>query len=180
MPTMAWAQASSARLPWGNVMGMRVLGLAAAALACGLVFATSPAMAADYAPPPVYTPPPQPVYVPAPQSCCCPTVRRGLYLNFSSCGYRSAQYGAYPNYGSYPQYPVQQPYAAPAYYQPQPYPVQPYQGYPQQYSSYGPAYAPQAGVGVGVGPVGVGVTARVAYRGSRQHCWKSHGRWICR
>lgn len=166
-------------------MGKRVWKFAAAALVCGLVFAMTPALAADYQPAPVYVPPPQPVYVPQPQpSCCCPTVRRGFNFNFSSCGYRSADvpYPAYPGYGAFPQYPqyeVQQPYAAPAYYQPQAYPAQPYQADPQ-YNTYRPAYAPQVGVGIGAVGVGVKVGTRVSYRGSRQHCWKSKGRWICR
>jgi hypothetical protein len=168
-------------------MSKRVLGLALAAwLACGLAFTAAPAMAADYYQPP----PPQPIYAPPPPpSCCCPTVRRGFYFNFSSCGYRGGytQYQQpYPGYGGYPQDQYQQSYQAPAYQAPAYYAPQPYQAYPQQ-GYYQPGYAPQVGVGVGVGPVGVGIGAgvaagsSVAYRGSRQNCWRNGaGRWICR
>lgn len=54
---------------------------------CGLLPATS-LSAADYAPPaPAYYP------VPVQSSCCCPTVRRGLWVSPSYCG---ASYVTYP------------------------------------------------------------------------------------
>lgn len=99
-------------------MRKSLLGMAIAL--CGFLPAT-PALAADYAPPP---PAYYPMPMPAPSSCCCPTVRRGLWVSPWSCGYQSpAYYQPAPVY--YPQ-----PYAEPAYYQ--------------------PGYEPQVGVAVGV------------------------------
>lgn len=133
-----------------SVLGM----LVAVASLCGLAIAT-PALAADYQPPQqVYVPPP--VYQPPAQSsCCCPTIRRGLWSSFG-CGYRSG-YVDHPHYYQ------------PAYY-PQPYPA--YQPYPQP-ASYQQGYAPQTGVGVGIG-------VDVRYKKSRKHCWRSKGHWVCR
>ena len=150
-------------------MRKRALGMFFAVSLCGLAVA-APAVAADYAPPrQVYVPPPAPVYQPPVQSsCCCPTIRRGLWSSFG-CGYRSG-FVEYPQ--AYPSYQYQQPYPAPAYY-PQPYPA--YQPYPEP-AYYQPGYAPQ--VGVGIGPVGVGVGVR--YQNPRRHCWRHKGHWVCR
>lgn len=75
-------------------MRKSLLGMAFATV-CGL-FAATPASAADYYAPP----PPMPVYQAPVQPCCCPTVRRGIWVSpVVGCG-------------SY------QPYAQPAYYAP--------------------------------------------------------------
>jgi len=70
------------------------LGMAFAA-ACGL-FAATPLSAADYAPPP-----PMPVYQMPVPPCCCPTLRRGLWVAPVTCGHygRHAQPAYYgPGY----------------------------------------------------------------------------------
>jgi hypothetical protein len=130
--------------------------------AASILAVAAPAPAAGYAPRQVYVPPPA-YYPPSFQpSCCCPTVRRGLFSSqFSFCGYQSSYYSGYPQF---------HPYSAPEHYAPQPYPAYP------PYSDYQPAYAPQ--VGVNVGPVEIGVNVR--HKPARRHCWRSKGHWVCR